>query len=421
MPDQPKPANIIARHVEGRVLRALTDTRIVALVGPRQSGKTTFARKIATEQGMSYVTLDDNRFRRFANDDPGGFVRGLDRAVVDGVQRAPGLILALKKTVDEDTRPGRFLVTGSVELFKGTISPDSLAGRVETVELLPFSQAEIEGRGPPSFLSRAFNADFPALAVTGPESDVVARVLTGGYPEARVRTDPERRHAWFRAYARALAMRDAAGISAVSKTGELSQLLNHAAVASGQLLNLSALAKPLGVDSKTIDRWLTLFEQMFVLRRVRAWHRNDLKRLVKTPKLHFLDTGLLAALRRVDAGEIRKDRTRLGSLLEGFVFSELARQAELFPDDVLISHYLDKDKVEVDFVLETAGKVVGVEVKAAVTVKPRDFHGLKRLKEAAGNAFACGIVMHDGERIQRVGDEFFAMSFSQVHEASRTG
>ena len=112
-----------------------------------------------------------------------------------GSQRAPGLILALKKTVDEDTRPGRFLVTGSVELFKGTISPDSLAGRVETVELLPFSQAEIEGRGPPSFLGRAFNADFPALAVTGPESDVVARVLTGGYPEARVRTDPERRHA----------------------------------------------------------------------------------------------------------------------------------------------------------------------------------------------------------------------------------
>ncbi len=186
-------------------------------------------------------------------------------------------------------------------------------------------------------------------------------------------------------------------------------------------MNLSALAKPSGVDSKTIDRWLTLFEQMFVLRRVRAWHRNDLKRLVKTPKLHFLDTGLLAALRRVDAGEIRKDRTRIASLPEGFVFSELAKQAELFPDDVLISHYRDKDKVEVDFVLETAGKVVGVEVKAAVTVKPRDFHGLKRLKEAAGNAFACGIVMHDGERIQRVGDEFVAMSFNQLHEASRTG
>lgn len=146
----------------------------------RESGKTTLARKIATERGISYVTLDDDQFRRFANDDPGGFVRDLDLAVVDEVQHAPGPILAFKKTVDEDTCPGRFLVTGPAELFKGTISPVSLAGRVETVQLLPFSQAEIEGRGPPSFLSKAFNADFPALAVTGSESDVIARVLTGG-------------------------------------------------------------------------------------------------------------------------------------------------------------------------------------------------------------------------------------------------
>ncbi len=216
-------------------------------------------------------------------------------------------------------------------------------------------------------------------------------------------------------------MRDAAGLSAVSKTGELSQLLNHAAAASGRLLKLSALAKPLGVDSKTIDWWSTLFEQVFVFRRVQAWHRNDLKRLVKTPKLHFLDTGLLAALRRVDAGEIRKDRTRLGSLLEGFVFSELARQSELVPDDVRISHDRDKEKVEVDFVLEKAGRVVGIEVKAAVTVRPMDFHGLKRLGEATGSAFACGIVMHDGERIQRVGDGFFAMSFGQLRDAGHTG
>ena len=421
MPGQPKPANMVARHVEGRVLRALTDTRIVALVGPRQSGKTTLARKIASEQGMNYVTLDDDQFRRFANDDPGGFVRDLGRAVVDEIQRAPDLILALKKVVDEDTRPGRFLVTGSVELFKGTISPDSLAGRVETIELLPFSQAEIEGREPPGFLSRAFNADFPALAMTGSDSDMIARVLAGGYPEARARTEPSRRRAWFRAYAQALATRDAAGISPISKTDELSLLLNHAAVASGQLLNHSALAQPLGVDAKTIDRWLGLLEQMFVLRRVRAWHRNDLKRLVKTPKLHFFDTGLLAALRRLDASQIRKDRTRLGSLLEGFVFSELAKQSELSPDDVLISHYRDKDKVEVDFVLEKGGKTVGVEVKAAVTVRPRDFHGLKRLRAAVGNAFACGIVVHDGERIQRVGDRFFAVSYRQLWDTSSTG
>mgnify|MGYP001556565343 CR=1 FL=1 len=125
MQDQSKPK---ARHAELRVLAALDDTRIVALVGPRQSGKTTLARKIAADRKMSFITLDDEQFRQFANDDPGGFMRGLDHAVIDEVQRAPGLILALKRTVDEDPRAGRFLITGSVDLFKGAISPDSSTG-----------------------------------------------------------------------------------------------------------------------------------------------------------------------------------------------------------------------------------------------------------------------------------------------------
>jgi predicted AAA+ superfamily ATPase len=177
---------------------------------------------------------------------------------------------------------------------------------------------------------------------------------------------------------------------------------------------MSALASPLGVDSKTIDRWLTLLEQMFVLRRVRAWHRNDLKRLVKTPKLHVLDTGLLAALRRVGASDIESDRNRLGTLLEGFVYSELEKQSALSPDPAQISHYRDKDKVEVDFVLERGGRLVGIEVKASATVKTDDTHGLKRLQDAAGKAFTCGIILHDGERIQRIGNRMFAMPVNQL-------
>lgn len=403
-----------ARHAEPRVLGALSDTRIVALVGPRQSGKTTLARKIAADRDMSFITLDDEQFRQFANDDPGGFMRDLDHAVIDEVQRAPGLILALKRAVDEDPRPGRFLITGSVDLFKGMISPDSLAGRVETIELLTFSQSEIAQDAPPAFLDRAFGADFPALMETGRTPDLVARILAGGYPEALARSDPQRRQTWLRAYARALATRDVAEISSVSKTDELSRLLDHAALSSGELINLSALASPLSVDSKTIDRWLTLLEQMFVLRRVRAWHRNDLKRLVKTPKLYFLDTGLLAALRRLSESDIQTDRNRLGPLLEGFVYSELEKQSALSLDPALISHYRDKDKVEVDFVLERERRLVGIEVKASATVKAEDTRGLKRLQDAAGKAFACGIILHDGERIQRIGDRLFAMPVGQL-------
>ena len=146
----------VHRHAEAPVRLALTDTRIVAIVGPRQSGKTTLARRIADDDSRTFVTLDDNQSRRFAREDPVGFVRGLQRAVIDEIQRVPDLILALKRVVDEDPSPGRFLMTGSVDLFKGMISPDSLAGRVETIELLPFSQGEIAGAEPSGFLDRAF-------------------------------------------------------------------------------------------------------------------------------------------------------------------------------------------------------------------------------------------------------------------------
>ena len=414
MPKTPTLPVPVHRHAETRIRAALEDTRIVAMVGPRQSGKTTLARKIAADEDMNFVTLDDDQFRQFANSDPSGFVRDLDRAVIDEIQRAPDLILALKKAVDEDPRPGRFLITGSVDLFKGTISPDSLAGRVETIELLPFSQAEIDRCASPNFLTRAFKGDFPALEEIGRTEELIARVVAGGYPEALARTNPARRQTWLTAYAHSLTTRDIAEIVDVAKTNELFRLLDRAAVASGQTVNLSALAAPLGIDGKTVDRWLTLLELMFVIRRVPAWHRNEFKRLVKTPKLHFIDSGLLASLRRVSEKSVQSDRSKLGSLLEGFVFSELAKLIGQSDVSVSISHFRDRDKVEVDFVLERVGKIVGLEVKAAASLRPKDFHGLRRLREATGKAFACGIVLHDGERIQGTGNGLFAMPVSSL-------
>ena len=305
MPNRTLPAEaFVARHAEARVRLALTDTRIVAIVGPRQSGKTTLARRIANDEGRAFVSLDDDQSRRFAQDDPAGFVRGLRNVVIDEIQRAPNLILALKKEVDEHPDPGRFLITGSVDLFRGAISPDSLAGRVETVELLPFSQAEIAGAAPPRFLDRAFAGDFPAIEETGPTADLVERVVAGGYPAALARAAASRRRSWLRAYSQALAERDVPDIAPVGKRDEMARLIDHAAVSTGQLLNMAGLGARLGVDGKTVDRWLVLLEHMFLIRRVRAWHSSRLKRLVRAPKLQFLDSGLLAALLRTEAADI---------------------------------------------------------------------------------------------------------------------
>jgi len=192
-------ASYVARHAEASVRVALADTRIVALVGPRQSGKTTLARRFARDQGCPYITLDNEQSRRYARDDPVGFMRGLNAAVIDEIQRAPNLILALKQAVDEDPRPGRYLITGSVDLFKGSISPDSLAGRVEIIELLPFSQAEIAGSGAPAFLECAFAGDFQSHQEVGPTRNLVERVISGGFPEALARAQPARHRSWLRA------------------------------------------------------------------------------------------------------------------------------------------------------------------------------------------------------------------------------
>lgn len=416
MPNQTiRLGEFLARHAEVRIRTALADTRIVAIVGPRQSGKTTLARRIADDEGRTFITLDDSQFRWFAKNDPVGFMRRQPAAVIDEIQRAPDLILALKRAVDEDPRPGRYLITGSVDLFKGFISSDSLAGRVETVELLPFSQAEITSAGPPKFLDRAFSCDFPSLAETGRTPDLTERVISGGYPEVLRRTVSERRQDWLRAYARSLAERDLLEIATIEKPDALSRMIDHAAVSAGQLSNMSSLGSRLGVDGKTVDRWLSLLERMFLIRRIRAWHRNELKRLVKTPKLQFQDSGLLAALRRIAPTDIRRNPQRLGPILECFVYTELAKAIALTGDTTTVSHYRDKDQVEVDLVLERSpGEIVGVEVKAGATVSPKDFRGLARLKEATGSQFACGIVLHDGDRIQQAASKLFAMPLKML-------
>lgn len=402
------PPELLERHAEHQIETALQDTRVVAIVGPRQSGKTTLARHIAGDR-FTFLTLDDAQTRNFAENDPTGFVRGLDKAVIDEIQRAPDLLLAIKRSVDEDPTPGRFLITGSADLFAGAISPDSLAGRVETIELYPLSQSEIDQTSPSEFLEKAFNGALKPGRGVHRTDRLIERILAGGYPEALSRSSASRRRDWLTSYARSLAERDVADLATLDKPEMLALLIEYSALMSGRLLNMTELGGRVGVDSKTIDRWLALLEKIFVIRRVRAWHRNTLRRLIKTPILHFMDSGLLGAMVNVDADSLKRDRTALGPLLECFVFTELTKAAALSSTPVSISHYRDKDQMEVDFVLERSpGDVVGIEVKASATVKADDFRGLQKLRDATGKAFAQGVILHDGEQIIPFGDRLVA-------------
>jgi predicted AAA+ superfamily ATPase len=402
------------RFAEALVRAALRDTRIVAISGPRQSGKTTLARRFA-QRDRVFLTLDNQPTLEAAKSDPVSFIRGLDRAVIDEVQRAPELLLAIKQSVDEEPRPGRFLLTGSANLLTIRTVHESLAGRVEIIPLYPLGRSEWLRSNKPRFLSQIFRGMLPRAAESLVDRDLLRLVTAGGYPDAIKRRTERRRQDWYRAYLDSLVVRDIPDVASVDGGGQFPRLLEICARFAGQLTNLSEIGRAIGRDHKTVGQYLRILEQIYLVQAVLPWSRNELSRLVKSPKLHFIDSGLLCALRGHSSARLRSDRTLLGPLLETFVFSELLKAAGWAGERVSIFHYRDKDQLEVDFVLEnSAGEIVGIEVKAAASVMRRDFAGLERVASAAGPAFVQGLVLYDGEQTLSFGSNLHAVPLATL-------
>ena len=385
------------RFIERQVRESLADTRVVLLCGPRQSGKTTLAQRIAGE-AFPFFTLDDATTLDAALSDPVGFLRGLDRAVIDEIQRAPELILAIKVAVDSDPRPGRFLLTGSADLMTLPRVADSLAGRMGIVRLLPLAQAELRGAGPPSFLDMAFAGEIPAFRAPAAGGSLVETVLAGGYPEALTRSGWRRRQSWHLDYVEAVVQRDVRDIARIDRLASMPRLLRVVAEQSGQLVNYSGFGAPLGMNHVTTRKYLDILESLFLVCTLSPWYSNTLKRLTKSPKLHFLDAGLLAALRGHTPDRLRRDRTPFGPLLETFVLGELLKLATWTDDRYAFSHFRNKQRNEVDIVIENGrGEIVGIEVKASATVSTKDFSGLRHLAADAGERFVMGLILYDHE------------------------
>jgi hypothetical protein len=402
---------LFQRFAVDRVVAALQDTPVVMVVGPRQCGKTTLVRNLMPGE-RAYVTLDDDTVLQGAREDPAAFVRSFDRVTIDEVQRAPDLLRAIKRSVDQDRRPGRFLLTGSANVLTLPTVSESLAGRLEVVTLLPLSRAETRGRRP-QFLRRAFTGALvrPPEAVI--DRELVQAVLAGGYPEMLRREAPGRRQAWGRDYIRAIVQRDVRDVADVERLDQMSRLLRVLAHHSGQLTNFTKIGGQNNLDDKTTKKYIAILEQLFLVRRVEPWFRNRLKRLVKTPRLHFLDSGLLAAILGVTSERIARDRTLFGPLLETFVFAEVLKQGAWRDEQCSFSHYRDKDQDEVDIVIENeTAELVGIEVKAAATVYASDFKGLRKLADATGDALRLGLVLYDGENTIPFGDRMFAAPVS---------
>lgn len=409
------PVPIYPRLAAPRLVEALEDTPVVLVHGPRQCGKTTLAKMVGLPRGYAYVSFDDPLVLASATADPVGFVADLgERTILDEVQRVPFLFAPLKAAVDKDRRPGRFILTGSANVLLVPKLSDSLAGRMEILRLHPLAQCEIAG-SEPAFLERVFEAAFRIGTANRAGSALADRIAAGGYPAALARSTPNRRATWYRNYLTTIVQRDVRDLARIASLDVLPRLLEGAAGQTARLLNVSDLAAPLQLTRPTIRDYTTLLENVFLLEELQPWHSNRLSRLIKTPKLHFGDTGLACALLGLDGPALWKDRETLGQFLETFVYQELRRQSDWGATPTRFYHFRDKEGNEVDIIADRgAAGLAALEVKASATVTLKDFRGLRKLKEDSGPRFKAGVVVYDGEACVGFGEGLFAVPITYL-------
>ena len=343
-----------------------------------------------------------------AKGDPAGFVAALPREVtIDEIQRAPELLPAIKLSVDLDRLPGRFVLTGSANLLLLPAVTESLAGRMETARLMPLSEAEKQRR-PGLFLTDLLRGDItPALhaGVHAPHpADLGRRLVSGGYPEPLARS-PARARQWHRQYVRSIVDRDVLDVGRVRDADGVARLLQLLAARNGELLNTAGLSRELGLHRSTVREYIAVLERLFLVRRLPPWHRNVGKRLVRTPKMHMVDSGLAATLAGLRPEDWIDKRDRMGHLLESFVVHQFVTQAGWTDPDLRFWHFRDKDGQEVDLVMKLGARTWGVEVKATSTPGRSPGRGMMRLAALCGDDFEGGMLLYNGRDILPMEDE----------------
>jgi uncharacterized protein len=402
---------LIQRHIRPHLVAALAEARVACLLGARQTGKSTLVQAIARDEHPArYVTLDDPGALEAAKADPMGFVANGERMAIDEIQRAPELMLAIKRVVDDDPARGRFLLTGSANIITHPRIADALPGRVDYLTLWPFSQGELLGNES-AFIRRVFQGSAPeAKDPPVGRAGYAERIVRGGFPEV-AESSSTRRQRFFAGYVDSILGREIAELGSVRDHEAAARVLRLAAARSGSLANLSSIGRELGIDHKTVGNHLRALEQLFLLVHLPAWHANLGHRIVRSAKLHVADTGLLCSLVGIDSKRLAEDGGIAGSVFESFAVTETIRlvsASDLAPE-IRFHHYRDQRGHEVDLVVERAnGDVVGIEVKASATPRARDASGLALLRDALGKRFRLGLVLHAGPDTVPLGDRVWA-------------
>jgi predicted AAA+ superfamily ATPase len=395
---------MIRRHLTEPILAALADTPAVLVNGARQTGKSTLVQSAElTRQGRQYLTFDDPGVLAAAKRDPNGFVAGLNGPVtLDEVQHAPELFPVIKGVIDRQREAGRFLLTGSANVMVLPKLSESLAGRMELLTLWPFSQGEMNGVRE-GFIDALFSGQPGWAARKSNElrrDELFERILAGGYPLVLARKPGARRKAWFQSYLTTLLQRDVRDLASIADVTAVPRLLSVVASRVGGLLNFADLSRTLGLPQTTLKRYFALLEATFLVQLLRPWSGNLGQRLIQTPKVYLDDAGLLAHLSGLTVERLQVDGTLGGGFLENFVLMELRKQAAWSETQPEFFYWRTASGQEVDIVLEdSAGRVVGIEIKASSTLGSGDVRGLQAMAKALGKRWVRGVVLYTGTEV----------------------
>ena len=413
--------SFIQRTIEPLLRNALEEVPAVFLNGPRQAGKTTLVRQIAKELSADYVTLDDISTYSNAANDPNGFLRSFPGPVViDEVQLVRPLFRCIKQLIDEDRtsggpqRNGRFLLTGSASIDVLPELSDALVGRVRIINLYPFSVGEVVGKNEP-VLPGLFDQVLFFQKGTPEGVQLETAIHHATFPEIS-QSSWEQKAQWFESYLTTAIHRDVRQLAEIEKISEIPNVLKVLARQPAGLLNDANCANAVGLNAMTYRRYRTLLEQLFLIRRVPAWHVNIAKQVVKAHKLLFTDTTLLCHLLGKNMATLhQQDPSLFGHVLENFVGSELQKQLAMRPLSGKLFHFRTHDGKEVDFIIERGdGTILGIEVKSKTSLTSKDFAHLFFLKEQIKERFVRGIVFYLGQEIVPFGNGMVGMPFASL-------
>lgn len=383
-------------------------------------GKSTLVKGLVTEANQpKYVTFDDPTILAAATGDPQAYLNSIGTPVIlDEIQRLPELLLPIKLVVDRKRTPGSFLLTGSANVLTLPKVADSLAGRMEIIELRSLSQGEIAGSRE-DFIDWVCGDKFTLPKRSFKESREVLfeRMLTGGYPEAVERRSESRRSKWFRSYVTTIIQRDVRDLANIEGLTELPKLFSVLAARSGGLLNYADISRSVGIPQSSLKRYVALLEKLFLIEFLPAYSGNLTKRLTKSPKIFFSDSGLLAEMQGLKWPRIQQENSYAGLLAENFVFNEIVKQAGWNKTEVGMYHFRTTNDDEVDLILELPdGEIVGIEVKSGMSLQQDSFKGLRVLENSVGKKFKRGIVLYAGESAVAFGHNMFAVPIQSLWE-----